>query len=47
MGRKVTADFRLSDGTLLKKGTFVAFDAQSINHDAELWKDPGRFDGFR
>lgn len=47
MGRKVTADFALSDGTILRKGTFVAIDAQNINYDTSLWKDPARFDGFR
>jgi cytochrome P450 len=47
MGRKVTSTFRLSDGTVLPKGTYIAIDAQNINYDKSLWSEADTFDGFR
>ena len=45
--RKVMSDFRLSDGTQLKKNMSIAFPSYEVNRDSSKWVNPNDFDGFR
>ncbi|KAF9235144.1 cytochrome P450 [Melanogaster broomeanus] len=47
MFRRPMKDFTFSDGTVLPKGTFLAFASQSTHLDSELYDDPDMFDPFR
>lgn len=45
--RVITADYRLSDGFLIPKGTTIGAPAHAVGMDPELFPDPAKFDGFR
>jgi len=38
---------KLTDGTVLPKGTFIGMAAGSVASDALLWDNPDEFDGLR
>ncbi|KAF9235150.1 cytochrome P450 [Melanogaster broomeanus] len=47
MLRRAMKDFTFSDGTVIPKGTFLAFATQSMHLDNELYKNTNVFDPFR
>lgn len=47
MERKVLADFTLSDGTFLPKGSHVVCNAVSVHREGANYSNPNEFDGFR
>ncbi|KAF9235148.1 cytochrome P450 [Melanogaster broomeanus] len=47
MFRRAMKDFTFSDGTVIPKGTFLAFASQSTHLDSELYEDTDMFDPFR
>ncbi|KAF9235146.1 cytochrome P450 [Melanogaster broomeanus] len=47
MFRRAMKDFTFSDGTMIPKGTFLAFATKSTHLDSELYDDPDVFDPFR
>ncbi|KAF8639979.1 hypothetical protein AX17_001225 [Amanita inopinata Kibby_2008] len=47
MVRKVVRDFTFSDGTVVPAGNMLAVPLYAIHRDAENYRDPGTFDGFR
>ncbi|OJD28723.1 cytochrome p450 [Diplodia corticola] len=47
VNRKVLEPITLSNGQRLPVGTSIAFPADAINRDPELWERPADFDGFR
>lgn len=47
MGRKVLKDYKLSDGTVLPKGTSVAVNSYAVHHNNEIFERPEEFQPFR
>ena len=47
MERKAVADYTLSDGTFLPKGTVVTCNAIAIHREAAHYPNADEFDGFR
>ena len=47
MKRSVLQDYTFSDGTTVPAGSTVGVGVDSVHHNAELYPDPLRFDGFR
>ncbi|KAF9236862.1 cytochrome P450 [Melanogaster broomeanus] len=47
MFRRARKDFTFSDGTMIPKGAFLAFAAQSTHLDSELYENTDVFDPFR
>jgi len=47
MSREIMSDITLDDGTLLKKGLFVATSNYDAIYDERVLDDPEEFDGFR
>lgn len=45
--RVLLNDFRLSDGTVIPKGTFVCCPIEAVTHDPEHYENPDEFDGYR
>ncbi|KAI6043533.1 cytochrome P450 [Pisolithus marmoratus] len=45
--RKALRDMRLSDGTMIPKGTVVSFPMYAIHHDQDIYEDPDVFDPLR
>ncbi|KAF9235145.1 cytochrome P450 [Melanogaster broomeanus] len=45
--RRAMKDFTFSDGTVIPKGTFLAFAGQSTHLDSEFYENPDVFDPFR
>lgn len=46
MRRSVTQDFKLSNGTVIRKGQMVVTDSTHM-WDSEYYEDPDKFDGYR
>lgn len=45
--RKVLQDAKLSDGTVIPKGTFVSLPTYAIHHDHDIYEHPDVFDPLR
>lgn len=45
--RVLLKDFRLSDGTVIPKGTFVCCPIEAVTHDPAHYENPDEFDGYR
>ncbi|KAI6043532.1 cytochrome P450 [Pisolithus marmoratus] len=45
--RKALQDMRLSDGTVIPKGTFLSFPMYAIHHDQDIYEHPDVFDPLR
>ncbi|KAI5364932.1 Putative cytochrome P450 [Septoria linicola] len=45
--RKVLQDFRLHDGSVLPRGSHIAFTSDAVNRDPEIYPSPNDFDGLR
>lgn len=45
--RVLLSDFRLSDGTLIPKGSYVCCPLEAVTHDPAHYPDPDTFDGYR
>lgn len=45
--RLLLKDFRLSNGTLLPKGTYVCCPIEAVTHDPANYERPDEFDGYR
>lgn len=45
--RILLSDFRLSDGTLIPKGSYVCCPVEAVTHDPANYPDPDTFDGYR
>lgn len=45
--RFLLKDFKLSDGTLIPKGTYVCCPVEAPGHDPANYENPDEFDGYR
>ncbi|KAI6043534.1 cytochrome P450 [Pisolithus marmoratus] len=45
--RKALQDIRLSDGTVIPKGTFLSVPTYAIHHDQDIYENPDVFDPLR
>lgn len=45
--RVLLKDFRLSDGTVIPKGSYVCCPIEAVTHDPENYENPDEFDGYR